>query len=109
MTQGRGTDTNHTDGDRVTIELDLDRGTVTVLKAEATGCDSIGLVVRTLETLTHRQSEDRVWLVDVDAIRRSMGAMSDENTHCASTAIAALRAALVDAHVRARAGGEART
>ena len=109
MTQGSGTDANPRDGDFVTIELALRDGQVRILKAEARGCDSIGLMVRSLETLAHGKNEDQVWLLDVAAVGREMGAMSEENERCALTAIGALRAALVDAHVRARATGETRT
>jgi hypothetical protein len=109
VTQGRGTDANPRDGDRVTIEVEVQDGVVSVTKAEAGGCDSIGLMVRSLETLAHRKPEDQVWLLDVAAIAREMGAVSEENERCALTAVGALRAALVDAHVRARAKGEART
>ena len=60
MTKGTGSDANPRDADRVTFEVEVHRGTVTVTRAEATGCDSIGLVVRTLETLAHQKSEDEV-------------------------------------------------
>jgi hypothetical protein len=105
VTRGTGTDANRLDGDRVSFEIEIDRGVVSVVKAEASGCDSIGLMVRALETLAHRKTEDEVWLVDVGTLRRAMVAVSDENERCAVTAIGALRSALVDAHVRARAIG----
>ncbi len=109
MTKGTGSDANPSDADRVTFEVEVHRGTVTVTRAEATGCDSIGLVVRTLETLAHQKSEDEVWLIDVATIKRWMGAVSEENERCALTAIGALRAAIIDAHVTARARGEVKT
>jgi hypothetical protein len=109
MTRGAGTDANPRDGDRVRIEVDVLNGVVSVVKAEASGCDSLGLMVRTLETLAHRKTEDQVWLLDVGAIAKEMGAVTEENERCALTAIGALRSALVDAHVRARAKGESRT
>jgi len=109
VTKGTGSDANPRDADRVTFEVEVHRGTVTVTRAEATGCDSIGLVVRTLETLAHQKSEDEVWLIDVATIKRWMGAVSEENERCALPAIGALRAAIIDAHVTARARGEVKT
>ena len=73
MTKGTGSDANPRDADRVTFEVEVHRGTVTVTRAEATGCDSIGLVVRTLETLAHQTSEDEVWLIDVATILADRG------------------------------------
>jgi hypothetical protein len=109
VTKGNGRDANPRDGDRVTIEIEVHDGVVSILQADAQGCDSIGLMVRALQTLAHRKREDEVWLLDVAAVGREMGAMNAENERCALTAIGALRSALIDAHVRARASGEART
>lgn len=102
MTRGLGSDTNPLDGDHVTIELEISNGVVSITRAVADGCDSIGLMVRSVEELAHRKTEDQAWMIDVAAIKRAMVAVSDESERCALAAVGALRSALVDARVRAR-------
>jgi hypothetical protein len=108
MTRGAGTDTNPLDGDRVTIELEITNGFVSITRAAADGCDSIGLMVRSVEELAHRKTEDQAWMIDVAAIKRAMVAVSPESERCALAAVGALRSALVDARVRARVQGAKR-
>ena len=105
MTRGAGSDTNPLDGDRVTIELEISNGVVSITRAAADGCDSIGLMVRSVEELAHRKTEDQAWMIDVAAIKRAMVAVSPESERCAVTAVGALRSALVVARVRARVEG----
>ena len=76
MTRGAGSDTNPLDGDRVTIELEISNGVVSITRAAADGCDSIGLMVRSVEELAHRKTEDQAWMIDVAAIKRAMVAVS---------------------------------
>jgi NifU-like protein involved in Fe-S cluster formation len=105
VTKGTGTDANPLDGDKVTIELEITNGVVSITKAVADGCDSIGLMVRSVEELAHRKTEDEAWMIDVAAVKRAMVAVSAESERCALTAVGALRSALVDARVRARVEG----
>ena len=105
MTRGTGTDANPLDGDKVAIDLEITNGVVSITRAAADGCDSIGLMVRSIEELAHRKTEDEAWLIDVATLKRAMVAVSEENERCALAAVGALRAALVDARVRARVEG----
>ena len=98
MTIGRGKYANPRDGDVIEMDVDLRNGTVAVTRMDLRCCDAGMRAAKQLSRLAYGQSpEDAARVEARDLIARLE--LGPDEERCALTAIAALRAALVDAHV----------
>ena len=98
MTVGRGKYANPRDGDVIEMDVDVRGGTVVVTRMDLRCCDAAVRASKELARLAYgKTSEDAARIEPHDLITRLD--LSRDEERCALTAIAALRAALVDAHV----------
>ena len=103
MTRGSGSDANPRDGDRVRVALEVVAGTVTDIRVVASGCDAALRAGDTLSWLARGRTAEEAREIGVPQLASAMGGVGDENERCVLTAIGALRAAVLDAHVRGTA------
>jgi NifU-like protein involved in Fe-S cluster formation len=103
LTQGAGTDVNTEDGDRVKIEVNLAGGVVTEARVVLSGCEVSTKAAAALTRLARGRSQTDVLGYDVALVAAQLGRLDSEQERCAATAVNALRAAIVDAHVKALA------
>ena len=99
MSVGTGSEANPRDGDRITMDVDVSDDRIVVTRHEVNGCDAAKRSVRALAKMAFGRSPDVVARIAPRELIDRVGLLPDEE-RCALTAIAALRAALVDAHVR---------
>ena len=99
MTQGTGTDANPRDGDRVTFTVEVVDGRVRVKQTTVDACAAARRAAEELvRYINGRPAEDAQLIEARDLIERLR--LDADGERCALTALAALRAALVDVHVR---------
>jgi len=100
---GRGSDANPSCGDRTTITIRVADGQVTDIRFRTFGCTAAIASASTLtELASGRSVEDAAGLEPAD-ILKALGGLPARKEACALMAIGALRAALVDARVKATA------
>jgi hypothetical protein len=100
MSVGSGSDANPRDGDRITVDVDVRGDCVCVTRIDIHGCNALGLVARELSEMAQGRSPQVVARIAPREIIERLG-LTAEDERCALTAIGALRAAIVDAHVKA--------
>jgi NifU-like protein involved in Fe-S cluster formation len=101
LTRGFGSDTNPRDDDRVKIEVDLEGGVVMEARVSGSGCEVSTKASSALTRLVRGRARSEALAIDVSDVAGQIGAVDEEHEPCVLTAIGALRAAIVDAHVRA--------
>ncbi len=99
MTVGTGSDANPRDGDLITMIVEVRDDRVVVTGTDIRGCDALRRAARALAKMAYGRSPEAVARIAPRELIDRVGLVPDEE-RCALTAIAALRAALVDAHVR---------
>jgi nitrogen fixation NifU-like protein len=101
LTRGVGTDANPGDGDRVKIEVDLEGGVVMEARASGTGCEVSTKAWSALARLARGRGRTEALAISVADVTAQIGPVDDDRERCVAAAIGALRAAIVDAHVKA--------
>jgi len=100
LPDGTGADANPSCGDRTTITLRIAGGWVTEARFRTFGCTAAIAAASVLtELVTGATSDAAAQLEPVD-ILRALGGLPERKEACALMAIGALRAALIDAHVK---------
>ena len=103
MIRGVGSDTNPRDGDRVKIEVDLEGGVVMAARVAGSGCEVSAKASSALTRLARGRARSEALSLSVADVTGQIGALDDEQERCVIAAIGALRAAIVDAHLKATA------
>jgi NifU-like protein involved in Fe-S cluster formation len=103
LTRGVGTDANPGDGDRVKIEVDLVGGVVMSARASGTGCEVSTKAWAALARLARGRARSEALAISVADVTHEIGPVGEDRERCVLAAIGALRAAIVDAHVKASA------
>jgi nitrogen fixation NifU-like protein len=103
LTRGVGSDANPRDGDRVKIALELEGGVVMEARVVASGCEVSAQASTALTRLARGRSRSEALAIDIADVTGQVGPIDEEHERCVLTAIGALRAAIVDAHVKALA------
>ena len=101
MTRGFGNDTNPGDGDRVKIAVDLEGGVVMEARVSGNGCEVSTKASSALARLVRGRARTEALAISVSDITDQIGPVDEERERCVLTAIGALRAAIVDAHLKA--------
>ena len=101
MTRGFGSDGNPRDGDRVRIEVDLEGGVVMAARVIGSGCEVSTKGSSALTRLARGRSRSEALALGVADVTGQIGPVDDDHEPCVVAAIGALRAAIVDAHVKA--------
>ena len=101
MTRGVGSDANPRDGDRVKIEVDLDGGVVMAARASGTGCEVSTKASSALARLARGRARSEALAIGVADVTGQIGPVDEDRERCVLAAIGALRAAIVDAHMKA--------
>ena len=101
MTRGVGSDTNPRDGDRVKIEADLEGGVVMTARVTGSGCEVSTKASAALARLVRGRARSEALAIGVADVTGQIGPVDEEHEGCVLAAIGALRAAIVDAHVKA--------
>jgi nitrogen fixation NifU-like protein len=101
LTRGVGSDANPRDGDRVKIEVDLDGGIVKEARVTASGCEVSTNASAALTRLARGRGRSEALAIAIADVTGQIGPIDEEHERCVLTAVGALRAAIVDAHVRA--------
>jgi NifU-like protein involved in Fe-S cluster formation len=99
MSVGIGKYANPIDGDVVEFAIDLAHDTVAVRTMNTHGCPAAARAAGELARWAHGKTPEDAARIEARELIERLTFMPDEE-RCALTAIAALRAALVDAHVR---------
>ena len=101
MTRGVGRDANPDDGDRVKFEVDLEGGVVMAARADGAGCEVSTKASAALARLARGRARSEALAISLADVRGQIGPITGDRERCVLTAIGALRAAIVDAHVKA--------
>ncbi len=101
MTRGIGSDGNPRDGDRVKIEVDLEGGVIMAARVTGAGCEVSTKASSALTRLARGRSRSEALAIGVDDVTGQIGPVDDVHEPCVVAAIGALRAAIVNAHVKA--------
>jgi NifU-like protein involved in Fe-S cluster formation len=101
LNRGFGSDTNPRDGDRVKIEVDLEGGVVMAARVTASGCEVSTKASSALTRLARGRARNEVLAIGASDLSGQIGPVDEEHEPCVLAAIGALRAAIVDAHLRA--------
>ncbi len=100
MILGVGSDANPRDGDRVKIEVDLEGGVVMAARVTGSGCEVSTKAASALTRLARGRPRSEALGIEVADVTGQIGHLDEEHERCVLAAIRALRAAIVDAHVR---------
>lgn len=103
MTRGVGNDANPRDGDRVKFEVDLEGGVVMEARASGSGCEVSTKASSAIARLARGRGRSEALAISTADVSGQIGPVDAEHEQCVLTAIGALRAAIVDAHVKALA------
>ena len=103
MSRGVGSDANPRDGDRVKIEADLEGGVLMEARVVTAGCEVSTKASAALVRLARGRSRSEALAIGVADVTSQIGPIDGEQERCVIAAIGALRAAIVDAHVKALA------
>jgi NifU-like protein involved in Fe-S cluster formation len=101
LTKGVGSDTNSRDGDRVKIEVDLEGGVVMAARTDISGCEVSTKASSALARLARGRSRSEALALGIPEVTAQIGPVDADLESCVLTAIGALRAAIVDGHVKA--------
>jgi NifU-like protein involved in Fe-S cluster formation len=101
LTRGVGSDANPRDGDRVKIEVDLEGGVVMGARVIASGCEVSTKASAALARLARGRARSEALAIGIRDVTGKIGPIDEEHDRCVLTTIGALRAAIVDAHVKA--------
>jgi NifU-like protein involved in Fe-S cluster formation len=101
LTRGFGSEVNSGDGDRVKIEVDLEGGVVMAARVTGSGCEVSTKASSALARLARGRSRSEALALAIADVTGQIGALDEERESCVLTAIGALRAAIVDAHMKA--------
>jgi NifU-like protein involved in Fe-S cluster formation len=101
LTRGVGSDANPRDGDRVKIEVELEGGVVMTARVSGSGCEVSTKASAALARLARGRARSEALAISVVDVTGQIGPIDEEHERCVMTAIGALRAAIVDAHVKA--------
>ncbi len=101
MTRGVGSDASRDDGDRVKIEVDLQGGVVMSADAFGSGCEVSTKASTALANLVRGRSRTEALGISVADVTGRIGMVDQDHEECVLTAIRALRAAIVDAYMKA--------
>jgi len=101
LTRGLGSDANPRDGDRVRIEVDLEGGVVMAARVTASGCEVSTKAAAALARLARGRGRSEVLAIAIADVTGQIGPVDGEHERCVLAAIGALRAAIVDAHLKA--------
>jgi NifU-like protein involved in Fe-S cluster formation len=101
LTRGIGSDANPRDGDRVKMQVDLEGGVVMVARASGSGCEVSTKASSALARLVRGRARSEALAISVADVTGQIGPVDEAHERCVATAISALRAAIVNAHVKA--------
>jgi NifU-like protein involved in Fe-S cluster formation len=101
LTRGFGSDANPSDGDRVKIEVDVEGGVIMEARSTGSGCEVSTKASSALTRLVRGRARSEALAIGASDITRQIGAVDEDHERCILTAIGALRAAIVDAHLKA--------
>jgi NifU-like protein involved in Fe-S cluster formation len=101
LTKGAGSDVNPYDGDRVKIEVDLEGGVVMAARVDVSGCEISTKASSALARLVRGRSRTEALATSLSDVTGQIGPVHADREPCVLTGIRALRAAIVDAHVKA--------
>ena len=101
MSRGLGNDANPRDGDRVKIEVDLLGGVVMDVRVSGSGCEVSTKAAAAIVRLARGRARSEALAISVGDVTGKIGRIDAEHEPCVLTSIRALRAAIVDAHMRA--------
>ncbi len=99
MTWGIGTDANPRDSDRVTFTIDVREGRVRVRQVTHNACEAGRRAAEALTRMADGNTPEAVERINVHQLIEHLD-LGPDGERCALTALNALRAALVDVHVR---------
>ena len=98
---GLGSDANPSCGDRTTITVRVADGRVSDIRFRTFGCTAAIAAASVLTELAFRKPVDDALTLEPADILNALGGLPARKEACALMAIGALRAALLDARVRA--------
>ena len=98
---GLGSDANPSCGDRTTITVRVADGQVSDIRFRTFGCTAAIAAASVLTELAFRKPVDDALTLEPADILNALGGLPARKEACALMAIGALRAALLDARVRA--------
>jgi NifU-like protein involved in Fe-S cluster formation len=101
LNRGFGSDTNPRDGDRVKIEVDLEGGVIMEARVTASGCEVSTKASSALTRLARGHARNEALGIGASDLTAQIGPVDEEQQRCVLAAIGALRAAIVDAHMKA--------
>jgi nitrogen fixation NifU-like protein len=101
LSRGVGSDANPRDGDRVKIEVDLEGGVLMAVRVTGSGCEVSTKASSALTRLARGRSRSEALAIGVADVTGQIGRIDEDHEPCVLAAIGALRAAIVDAHVKA--------
>ena len=83
------------------IEVDLEGGVVMAARVTGSGCEVSTKASSALTRLARGRARSDVLAIGVADVTGQIGPVDEEHERCVLTAVGALRAAIVDAHMRA--------
>ncbi len=98
---GRGSDANPSCGDRTTITIRLRDGRVEAARFRTFGCTAAIASASALTELALGRTTDEAAAIEPGELIRVLGGLPIRKEACALMAVGALRAALLDARVKA--------
>ena len=99
MSVGTGKYANPRDGDVIEMDVELTQNTVAVTRIDLRCCEAGRRAASEIAMWAHGKTPEDAARIEPRELIEKLSLGQDEE-RCALTAIAALRAALVDAHVR---------
>ncbi len=100
---GKGSDANPSCGDRTTITVRMRNGRVAQARFRTFGCTAAIAAASALTVLATGRTATEARDLQPGDVLAALGGLPPRKEACALMATGALRAALVDAHVKARA------
>jgi len=85
----------------VKIEVDLEGGVVMAARVTGSGCEVSTKASSALTRLARGRARSEALAIAVSDVTAQIGPVDEKHERCVLTAIGALRAAIVDAHVKA--------
>jgi NifU-like protein involved in Fe-S cluster formation len=101
LSRGVGKDANPRDGDRVKIEVDLSGGVVMDVRVSGSGCEVSTKASAAVARLARGRARSDALAIGLTDISGQIGRVDEDREPCILASIGALRAAIVDAHMKA--------